>query len=329
MEHAVCFDKNTAIQDLREVQAFAAIVHYGSLIATARALNLPKSTLSRRISQLEKRLGQALLRRQSNRLIPTEAGYVFADYCHQILRLVSQTQTSLSELQTDVSGELLFAFHNAFTRGWLGDVMEAFMQQYPEVRVQMRTCMTPPAVSEVEEVSLWLGEVPDSSLRHEKLGTLTQGIYASPDYVKQHGVPAHPRELLQHEWIDTLAQTPAGVELNHPDEGQYLLPPSPSLIRVDQLVLQGDAIVRGKGVGFFPNWLAELRLKAHPGTMQRVLPAWTGPNLDVWLCYPYGQLSPRSQALIRHLRDATPEAITDGWRFSPDVPSAIPAATRA
>src|SRR5699024_90327 len=106
------------MHDLDELSAFVAVMQSGSLTLSARQQGVAKSTLSRRISQLESRLGQRLLYRQANRLIPTEAGLLFLDYCHQILRLAEQSQQALDELRQDIRGELKIDVHNAFSRGW-------------------------------------------------------------------------------------------------------------------------------------------------------------------------------------------------------------------
>ena len=100
--------------DLKELEAFAAVVRSGSLSLTARELNLPKSTLSRRIRQLEAGVGQSLLRRESNQLIPNEAGHVFYRYCDEILGLARQGSEALNELHEVITGELVLRSHEAF-----------------------------------------------------------------------------------------------------------------------------------------------------------------------------------------------------------------------
>ncbi|MCH8497671.1 MAG: LysR family transcriptional regulator [Marinobacter sp.] len=293
--------------DLKELGAFAAILSYGSLTAAARHLGLPKSTLSRRLRQLELQLGQPLLRRESNRLIATEAGQVFADYCDQLLALAKRSQQALEEVQADISGELQLAFHSGFTRGWLTQLVEAFMSQYPRIRVHMQTLMQPPVQQDGEQIALWLGSLADNGLKQVQLGTLTQGLYASEHYLLTHGIPGHPRELAEHEWIDLIGNSNHNIPFYHGNGETYHFEAGPSRLRVDQWVVQGDVISAGRGLGLLPHWLANLRLQAHPGTLVPCLPDWRGTALPVWLLHPHGHLSRRSRAFMAFLQAHLPE----------------------
>ncbi|WP_165857250.1 LysR family transcriptional regulator [Marinobacter sp. JSM 1782161] len=294
--------------DLKELEAFVAVIGSGNLSASARDLDLPKSTLSRRIRQLEANIGQSLLRRESNRLSPTEAGQVFYRYCHEILELAGRGQDALEELRGEVRGELVLRSHSAFTRGWFTRQVESFMERHPEVKVVLRTQTEPPRGDPGDDVCLWLGPLHDCPMRQIQLGSLSQGIYASPELLERHGEPRHPRELARYDWVDMMGVASDGVILHHPREGIYPLKPSQPSFRVDQFTLQGDAIVRGRGLGLMPHWLVALRNRHHPGAMQLCLPEWQGPALPVWLVHSHGQLPRRTRALIEHLKAGVPEA---------------------
>lgn len=293
------------IPDALSAVAFVELASSGSLTRTAEKLNMTKSTLSRRIRSLENELGHALLRREANRLIITPAGSAFSEFCQQLLNLAGHNHKTLETLQDEVSGVLHIAMHDAFARGWLGELLEHFLHRHPGLRLVLRTCYTPPQCSATEEIVLWLGKTSENGLRHELLGQLTQSVYASPDYLACHPINA-PEDLARNEWIDMLGQNESGLDLRHPQHGVITLPVNTPKVRVDQLVLQGDAIVRGNGIGFYPDWLAQLRQQAHPGSLQRCLAGWTGPSLPIWLMYPYGQLTLRSRELIRYLKENCP-----------------------
>ncbi|WP_163557709.1 LysR family transcriptional regulator [Halomonas sp. NO4] len=294
--------------NLDELAAFVAVIESGSLTRSAQHLGLAKSTLSRRISQLERQLGQTLLRRQSNRLMATESGRLFHDYAAQILALAGQGQQALDELREEVSGELVVECHDALTRSWLSRELARFMDLYPGIRLTLRSRHAPPRAADSQAVILWLGEVADSELRQETLAWLARGLYAHPDYLARHGHPQHPRALANHAWIDLLGETEAGLPLTHPQEGEYRFQPPRSRFRVDQYVLHGDAIARGQGLGLMPHWLAAKREGAHPGCLARCLTDWSAPPLPVTLLYAYGQRPRRVSALLDHLRQHLPAA---------------------
>lgn len=301
--------------DLNDLALYDAVVRHEGLSASARELCLPKSTLSRRIRDLEAVVGQALLRREANRMVPTEAGRLFHAYCQQLLSLAEQGRRALDELKAEVSGELTLHFHEAYTRGWLFAQVEDFTARYPNVRMVLRTRFRCLDAADDDMLCLWLGPVGESRLRQEVLGRLTRGIYAHPDYFARRGAPRHPAELIDHDWVDLLGETEGSLVLSHPREGRCEVPLPPSRMRVDQQVLQGDAITRGHGVGLFPHWLAQLRERNHPGSLLPCLPEWQASPLQVSLLYPYGQLPRRVNAFIEHLRRAAPSA----WRGEPVV----------
>jgi len=291
--------------DLQELEAFVSVVRSGSLTASTRDLGLPKSTLSRRIKQLEEAVGQPLLLRQSRKIVPNEAGRVFYRYSNDILELMSQGREALDELKEEVTGKLVLRCHESFVRGWFSGVVASFMEKHADMRVVIQTQRRPPEKLE-DGVCVWLGPVGDLPLRQELLGSLTQGIYGSPGYFSDHGAPTTPGDLASHRWVDLLNNDDQGRILRHPTFGDYPLPAPTRSYTVDQLCVQGDAIAGGRGLGLMPHWLTKRRMEAHPGSFQCCLPEWQGPELPVTLLYPHGHLPRRVRAFIAHLRGMVP-----------------------
>lgn len=300
-----------AMQDLLELEGFATVMACGSLTEAARRLGLPKSTLSRRLSQLEARLGQPLLLRRGNRLQATEAGLLFERYSRQILRLAEQGRQAMEDLREEVSGELVVRVHSSCARGWFPQALERFLADYPGVRISLHTEHRPPETGEGQgEIWLWVGPDPDCGLRHEVLCYWPCRLYASPDYFAGQRLPAHPRELAAHAWVDWLGETGEGLVLRHGSEGEYAFQPPPSRLTVDNYTLQLDAIARGQGIGVLPVRFAEGYQKAHPGRLLACLPEWRLPSLPVGLLYSFGRQPKKSTALLACLRRGLP----DEWR---------------
>lgn len=293
--------------DLKELEAFVSVVRTGSLTASTRDLDLPKSTLSRRIRQLEEAVGQPLLMRQSKRIFPNDAGRVFYRYSNEILELVSQGHEALDELREGVTGELELRCHDAFVRGWFARMVEQFRDQHAGLRVSIRTERETPR-EVVEGVCVWLGTPPEGNFRCETLGYLTQGIYGNPSYFGEHGRPESPADLDAHAWIDMLGTDGSGVVLNHPQHGPYPIMPRAGRFSVDQYTVQGDAIAAGRGVGLIPHWLAERRLTQHPDAFELCMPEWQGPVLPVTMLYPHGVLPRRTRLFVQNVRASVPAA---------------------
>ncbi len=291
---------------LKELEAFVAVMDSRSLTDSARQLYLPKSTMSRRIRHLEDALGQRLLRRESNRLIPTDAGRLFYRYCAEILQLASQGHSALEELRQEISGHLDVYCDDLLLRSWFCSLVLGFMDSHPGLEMKLHTQVNPPGQEIVEGVCVWVGSEPETGLRCEKLGVLRQGVYGNPDYIESLGRLEHPRDVPSQCWVDLSRQGNEGIELWHPREGHYR-PVSPSRrFSVDRTFIQVDAIVNGGGLGLVPHWIVEKRQKHHPGTLQSCLSEWQGPSLGIYLLYPYGQLPRRTQVFIETIRQSVP-----------------------
>lgn len=294
------------MHDFDELKAFAEVMESGSLTRSARKLGLAKSTLSRRISHLEARLEQPLLRRQANRLLPTEAGLVFHRYCQDMLKLAASSHEALAELREDISGTVTLEVHSALARGWMGQVLDTFMARYPQVELTLRTRDEPPSSLNSHSVHVCLGPVPENGLHQEPLGSLTRGLYASPSYLSQQPLLEHPRDLANHPWIDLLSTTQDGLLLHHESHGNYHFYPPRSRLRVDMTALHLDAIAHGKGIGLLPHWLADKREAHHPGELTPCLPNWQPAPLPITLLYAYGYQPRRVKALLAFLRQTMP-----------------------
>lgn len=292
--------------DLKELESFVSVIETRSLTESSRQLGLPKSTMSRRIRQLESSLGQTLLRRESNRLIPTEAGQLFNRYCEEILRLAQSGCSALEELREEVSGQVQVCCHDALLRSWFSPLVVDFLDRYRGAELKVCTRLSPPEGDLNGGVCVWLGHEPDCGLRCERLGALQQGLYARPDYLQQRGCPQHPRELASHLWVELEGSGHQGLELWHPQEGGYRVLPAARRLTVDRLAMQIDAVIHAGGFGLMPRWVIAKRLSHHPGTLQGCLQEWYGPALGVWLLYPHGQLPRRTQAFLNHVRQSVP-----------------------
>lgn len=292
--------------DFDELNAFANVMATGSLTRSAQVMGLAKSTLSRRISQLENRLNQPLLRRQANRLIPTEAGLLFHTYCRELLALAANSQEALAELKEEISGQLTLKVHTSLTRVWASGIINAFVQQYPHIELTMQTLETLPTSPDSHCVHVWLGELSECGLHQEPVGELSRGLYTSPAYRERAPLPQHPDELSQHDWVDLLGPTQSGLPLHHADQESLTFYPPRSRLRVDLDMLHMDAIARGQGIGVLSHWLVKQREHRHPGELIACLPDWSPPAMPITLLYAYGHQPRRVHALLDFLRASIP-----------------------
>ncbi len=293
------------MRDLRELEAFVSVVRTGSLAASTLDLGLPKSTLSRRIKNLEDALGQPLLLRKSRKIVPNEAGRVFYRYSHDVLALLARASEALDELKEEVSGQLILKCHESLVRGWFSRLVETFLADHAGLQAAIQTQRSVPDSLE-SGVCLWLGPVGETVLRQETLGSLSQGVFGSPEYFGENGMPATPGELAEHPWVDVVGDNGNDLQLYNSRQRSCPVAIPARRLTVDQFCVQGDVIAGGRGLGLMPHWLVELRMRSHPGSFQCCLPDWQGPQLPVTLLYPHGHIPRRVRAFIAHIRGAVP-----------------------
>tara|TARA_R110001606_G_scaffold393128_2_gene562758 strand:+ start:320 stop:1213 length:894 start_codon:yes stop_codon:yes gene_type:complete len=289
--------------DLNEVKTFVSIMETGNLKESAQKLGVSKSTLSRRISHLEQALNQPLLRRQANRLIANEAGIKFLPFARKMLNVADEGHKAVEDLKEEISGSLVVYVHTTLVRGWFSALMFDFLDEFPQVNIEVRTGNQSSQEIKSNDVCVWVGEPANDQLRSEQIGTLSQGLYASAEYLQKIGMLNHPGELNQYAWVDTLKNEQNDIMLEHETQGCVSFDLPKSRLTVDQYILHAEAIIRGKGVGLLPHYFAEMQLNRHPEVFVSCLPEWKGKPLPVYLQYPFGHLPKKMHTLIQYLRE--------------------------
>jgi len=187
---------------LQAMSVFAAIVDGGSLSAAGRRLNVPLATVSRKLADLEAHLKTLLITRSTRRLVLTDAGRDYLAACRQILEQVDEAERAASGAYANVRGQLVIAAPIVLGRLHLVPVVAAFLEQHPEVVIQLR--LGDRNVNLIEEhvdVALRIGTLPDSSLVATQVGSIRRVVCASPDYLHQFGTPCTPADLAAHRCI--------------------------------------------------------------------------------------------------------------------------------
>ncbi len=296
------------MHDLSSIRAFDALNEHKSLTAAAKALNQPKSTISRRLAQLEADVGQALTIRQGNRLVITKAGQVFARYSKKMLELADESQDAIQGLNNQVSGELQIICHPALMRGWISTALNRFLADNPKVRIRMSS----EYVADIHNPDLivWVGQIPDLDWRKQTLGHWYYSAYAAPEYLVNQPKITHPKQLQDHPWIDFGSVREAGLVLNHHQAGDYFLEPIESRLQCDNLALQVDSIANGNGIGLLPKSMANGYLQHHPGRIVDCLPGWQTEPVEINYYTQVGRPPRRLLALV----DVLEQNVPDTWQ---------------
>ena len=184
------------------MRTLVAAVDGGSLSAASRSLGIPLPTVSRRVSELEARLGSQLVVRTSRNLLLTEAGTAYVASVRRVLEELSEAERAVSGEYRAPRGELLVTAPIMFGMLHVAPIIHDFLAAYPEVSV--RLVLSDWVIDLVKshiDVALRIGRLPDSALIVRRVGEIRWMVCASPDYLTRRGEPRTPAELSDHDCI--------------------------------------------------------------------------------------------------------------------------------
>jgi DNA-binding transcriptional LysR family regulator len=254
--------------DLDEILVFTRVVEDRSFTAASRALGMPKSTVSRKLADLEARIGARLLQRTTRSVGLTDVGRVYYEHCVRIVAEVEEARLAVERLQSTPRGLVRLTVPLALST--LGPIIAEYLGRYPDVRVDM--LCTDRRVDLVEErfdLALRAGPTPDSSLIARRLGQIRRRLVAAPAVLKQLG---KLRGLAELATRPCLAFAPEGGtwELRRGTKrGKVSV--KPRLVVNDYEMLRAVARA-GVGIALLPEHLCAEDLRA--GLLVPVLEAW-------------------------------------------------------
>lgn len=286
-----------------ELSFFCLLIKQGSLAATARELNLTPPAVSRRLSQLEERLGVRLLNRTTRRISLTSEGEVYFGNAQRILSDIDEMERLVSSSRAAPKGLLRVNAPLGFGRSYIGPAISAFTKTYPDVDVQLHLTDRPVNLpDEAIDVSIRFGDLPDSRLIAKKIAANRRLLCASPAYLRTAGQPNFPHELTQHQCI-VLRQNESAYGNWRLSRGKQT-----ETIKVHGKLSTNDGEVainwalEGHGILMRAEWDVAKYLRS--GRLVQVLADYDTPPADVYAVYLERlNLSAKVAYFVEHLRD--------------------------
>jgi DNA-binding transcriptional LysR family regulator len=284
--------------DLNDVVVFAKVVQSQSFTRAGRELELPKSTVSRKVSELEARLGARLLQRTTRSLSLTDAGRVYYEHASRIVGELDAGAFAVQELEAAPRGRLRVSAPLNF--GSFAAVLSSFVKRYPGLEVEI-VCSDRMVdlVEEQFDVAIRASRLKDSTLVARPLGVLRSFLVASPAYLAKSGEPRKPADLTKHESLVFGAGADRGSFRLSRKGREETVSVSGHLVANDFDLLH-EAAKDGLGIAMllFPRVAADLEA----GRLVRVLPDWTAATFPIHAVYPSTRhLSPKVRAFVDHL----------------------------
>jgi DNA-binding transcriptional LysR family regulator len=311
------------MSDFDDILAFTRVVESESYTKAARRLGISKSMVSRRVARLETKLGTRLLVRSTRGLAPTEAGRVFAERAARALAELEEAEAAAGEGEREPSGALRLAAPLSFGTLHLGPALADFAQNYPRIAVDV--AFSDRFVDLIEDgfdAAIRIGVLRDSSLIGRKLSPIRALVAASPDYLRRHGHPATPRDLLQHRCL-SYSGIAAEEQWRFRIGGRWQAIKPPGSFRADNGEVLRDAAAAGLGITALPSFILAPALEGQ--ALAPILTDFALPERGLYVLRHGGPPPLRLRLLIDFLAERFgPEPYWDPcWRKVPSGTAAI------
>lgn len=284
---------------------FSALAAAGSLSAAARELGLTTAAVSKRLAQMEARVGIALVNRTTRRMSLTPEGELVLEHARRILGDIDALAERLGVAKAQPEGLLRVNATLGFGRSHVAPMLSRFVRKHPQVEVQLQLSVNPPPLAEESwDVCVRFGAPPDARIVARRLAPNRRLLCASPAYLARHGEPKTPRDLVRHNCI--------GIRQGDEAYGVWRLSSArgrgrtaePVKIHGNLTTNDGEIAVNwaldGHGILMRAEW--DIARYLRTGRLVQVLPQYETPDADIYAVYPQRhQFTARVRAFVEFL----------------------------
>lgn len=274
---------------LKAMHTVVTIADTGSLTAAAAQLGSSPPAVVRTLAALEAHLGTRLFNRTTRRVSLTEEGRHYVEQCRQLLAAVSDAESALTAGAVEPSGQLTVTAPVLFGQMYVAPAVTRFVQKFGKVRINLLLLdRVVNLLDEHVDVGIRIGDLQDSSLVAQPLGSVRRIVVASPDYLRRHPLPRHPRDLLDANCVRFSGGAGPWWTF-HEGSKQFTVPVTGNL-EFNHVAPAADACLAGMGFGMFISYQVAHHL-AHKRLVS-VLEPFEPPPRPIHVIYPHARLLP-------------------------------------
>jgi len=270
--------------DLNEYRIFSKVAQLSSFSAAAKSLNVPVSMVSRKISDLETRLGILLIKRTTRKLSLTAEGNFLYDKIQIQIQEIEDAEQHLTQNPQGIQGRLRVTAPVALGRGSFLNFISHFKNRHPEIEIELViTNSFIDLVTGAVDVAIRFGELPASNLIAKKLGFSQRILVASSEYLKKHGTPKSPSDLKNHQCLLFAGSgvTEESWSLINGSKKSHLK--LKTFLSANNFETLFELTKQDLGIAFLPDfYLSEQKI---PASLKNVLPQWTSSPIPVHALY--------------------------------------------
>jgi DNA-binding transcriptional LysR family regulator len=290
------------VDSLTGISMFVQVAETRSFTEAGRLLGVSSSAVGKSIARTEERLGVRLFHRSTRSITLTAEGSLFLERCRRILGELEAAEAELSDAAGSPRGRLRISTPQL--SGLFMPALDGFMARYPDIELDVdQSDRMVDVIEEGFDAVIRTGEQHDSRLVSRRLGSCGQVLVASPAYLKQHGLPAHPSELVRHACLLHKFQGTGKLErwpfrLTEPEAEPEL----PQTFVSNTIEVLGFLAIQDKGLAFLPAFLVRDALAS--GALQTVLDDFIDQTVVFWILWPASRYAlPKLRVLIDYLAD--------------------------
>ena len=273
------------MKNASDLTFFSLLARHRSLAAASQEFGVTPPAVSRRLAQLENRLGVRLLNRTTRRLSMTPEGERYLEGSSRILQEVDELERSLTASREAPSGLLRINATLGFGRRHLSPVVSDFHHRYPAVEVVLELSDRPmDLIANAIDIGIRFGTPPESRVLARKIATNRRLLCASPDYLCNIQEPANPRDLQSHDCIVIREDTSTFNNWQLSDGKREVTVKVRGPLSTNHGEIAVDWALAGHGVLLRSEW--DLAPFLRSGQLRRVLPSWNGAAADIYAIYP-------------------------------------------
>ncbi|GAA3933895.1 LysR family transcriptional regulator [Litoribacillus peritrichatus] len=272
------------------LEVFVAVIENGSFSGAAKKLEVSKSAVSKRVSQLEVKLGVRLLHRTTRKLSLTEAGQRYFEHALKALSAAKEAEDAVSQMQDLPKGLLRINAPMSFGRLYLSKIVPEFLKTFPDVEISLQLDdKKVDLVAGGYDIAIRVGELADSTLVARKLAPCISRLCASPDYITEYGMPVAPEDLTRHNCVLFSYSSDVNVWSLSNGENHHQVQVSGNY-RVNNSEALKEAISQGVGIGRLPLYVSQAAVAS--GELIPVLPDYQLPEQSFYAVFPERQFLP-------------------------------------
>lgn len=304
----------TDLNDLKVLRAFVQVAESGSISAAARVLGLAQPTLSRQLQALEKTVGLSLIRRDTHSMSLTEAGRTLLPDARRVLVMADRVGQKLRAERDSLQGHLRIVSVVDVGQWIISRALANFLALHPHVTAELHLINRPTKfIEEGFDCGILVGEPVDKSLVVRRIATMPRVLTAAPDLLERYGIPQHPGDLKSLPWLGVLQPhfyaRSRVVLLSGERELEVTVRPA---LLLDTVTALREAALAGAGFTMLPHWMAGDYLAE--GSLVRVLPGWSVPDIDLCMSYAVDrQTTGRLRAFIDFAQSEIPRLLRERY----------------